>query len=66
MVLVDQAAEDLLTPDPGSDIHGAAGLSRRALLQALMRTMPAIAADVPGQDLAQTPLAEFRGGRKDW
>ena len=57
-VLVDQAAEDLLTLEPGSDIHGAADLSRRALLQALMRTMPVIVADVLGQDLAQMPLAE--------
>jgi hypothetical protein len=57
-VLVDQAAENLLTLDPGGNIHGAAGLSRRFLLSALMRAMPVVVAGVLSQNLAQMPLAE--------
>jgi hypothetical protein len=43
-VLADQAAEDLPALDPGCDIDAAAGLSRRLLPQALVRTVAVVAA----------------------
>jgi hypothetical protein len=57
-ILVDQAAENLLTPDPGSDIDSSADLSRRFLLQALMRTVIVIVTAEFGQHLAEMPFAE--------
>lgn len=45
-------------PDPGSDIDSPADLSRRLLLQALMRTVIVIVARELGQDCAEMPLAE--------
>jgi hypothetical protein len=58
VVLADQATQDLPALDPGSDIDGAAGLPRRFLPKALMRTVAVIAADELGQHFAEMPLAE--------
>jgi len=58
-VLADQAAENLPALDTGGGIDCLAGSAQWGfLLQALMRTMPVIVPGVPGQDLAEMPLAE--------
>jgi hypothetical protein len=57
-VLADQAVQDLLVFDPGSDVDGAAGLAGRFLLQALMRTMIVIVAGELGQERTEMPFAE--------
>jgi hypothetical protein len=59
VILADQAAENLPTLDPGSDIDGVAMLLlRRFLLQALMRTVAVVVPGVLGQDAAEVLLAE--------
>jgi hypothetical protein len=50
-----QATENSI---PGSDIHGGVGLSHRCFMQALMRTVPVIAAGELSQHLTQMPLAQ--------
>jgi hypothetical protein len=58
VVFADQAAEDLPALDPGGDSDGAAGLPRRFLPQALVRTVAVMVTGVPGQDRAEMPFAE--------
>jgi hypothetical protein len=58
VVLADQAAEDMAAFDPGSGIDRAAGLLRRFLPPALVRTVAVIVAGEFGQDLAEMSFAE--------
>jgi hypothetical protein len=58
-VFGDQAAENLLALDPGSDVDDAAGLTERGLLlQCLVRPVAVVVAGVLGQHLPQMPFAE--------
>ena len=57
-LLADQAAEDLPGLDPGRDIDGAAGLPRRFLPQALVRSLVVIASRPPPSRMLHLPCPE--------
>jgi hypothetical protein len=57
-VFADQAAEDLLGLDPGSDMDSVAGFVQRgSLLERLVRPVTVVMPRVLGQDLTEMTLA---------